>query len=261
MVTILVLTLTSLVTGCATFGPVLAGRNAAPDGDPAVLEGTVWDLIEMNGKPVAERGAATLEFAEESAGGVGFCNYFFASYEQDGASLTIREIGSTLMACPDLESEGEYFATLEKVASSRVDGENLVLLSEEGDTLLVFAPAEHMALEGTTWVLTSLNTGRDSISSPVWGAEATAIIEDGVIGGTTGCNHYSGEFTVDGADIEVGELIQTEMYCMEPEGVMEQEQAYLQALSQVATYEITRDRLTFYGAQGDTLLTYVASAD
>ncbi len=226
-----------------------------------MLEGTRWNLIEMNGTPVTDPGKATLDFDEDSAGGIGFCNFFFASYEQDGSSLTIGDIGSTLMACPELDSEADYFAALETVAGSRIDDGNLVLLNAEGDAVLVYEPAKHTPLEGTAWLLTSMHTDRDSMTSLVWGAEATAVVEDGIIGGTTGCNHYSGEFTVDGAEVEVGELIQTEMYCEEPEGVMEQEAAYLRLLAQVESYEIVRDRLTFFDAGGTQLLTYAAAAD
>jgi heat shock protein HslJ len=261
MVAVLVLTLTSLVTGCASFAPVLAGRDADPGGDPVVLDGTQWNLIEMNGTPVADPGKATLDFDAESAGGIGFCNYFFASYEEDGESLTIGDIGSTLMACPDLDLEGDYFAALDQVASSRREGDTLVLLNAEGDAVLIFEPAVHAALEGTPWLLTSMYTDRDSMSSLVWGVDATAVVEDGIIGGTTGCNHYSGEFTVDGNTVEVGELVQTEMYCTEPEGVMEQEASYLRWLTQVESYEIVRDRLTFFNAEGAAILNYVVSAE
>jgi heat shock protein HslJ len=258
---ILVLTLTSLVTGCASFGPVLAGRNAGPGGNQALLEGTLWNLIEMNDTRVTDPDKATLDFDVESAGGIGFCNYFFASYEQDGESLTIRDIGSTLMACPNLELEGDYFAALAQVTGSRMDGDNLVLLNAEGDAVLVFEPAAPVALEGTPWLLTTIYTGRDSMIGLVWGADATAVVEDGIIGGTTGCNHYSGEFTVDGSAVEIGELIQTEMYCEQPEGVMEQEATYLQLLAQVESYEIVRDRLTFFNAEGTSLLTYTVAVE
>jgi heat shock protein HslJ len=261
MVAVLVLTLASLVTGCATFGPVLAGRNADPGGNQAELDGTQWNLIEMNGTPVTDPDKATLDFDAENAGGIGFCNYFFASYEQDGQSLTIGDIGSTLMACPNLELEGDYFAALDQVTASRREGDNLVLLNAEGDAILVFEPAAHAALEGTPWLLTNMLTDRDSMSSLIWGADATAVVEDGIIGGTTGCNHYSGEFTVEGSAVEVGELIQTEMYCEEPEGVMEQEASYLRLLAQVESYEIVRDRLTFFNAEGAAVLTYTVSAE
>ena len=258
---LLVLTLASLVAGCAPFGPVLGEQDPDPGSGPVELDGTLWTLIEMNGAPVADRGLATLDFDEGEVRGIGFCNSFFAPYEQEGEELSIGQIGQTLMACEDMDPEMEYFQTLANVASSRIEDGKLLLLDEAQTAVLVYEPAEHAALEGTTWVLTSIQTGSDSMSSPIWGAEATAIVEDGAIGGTTGCNSYSGEFAVDGANIEIGELIQTEMYCTEPEGVMEQEADYLEALSRAGSYEIVRERLTLFDAEGTPLLTYTVAAE
>jgi heat shock protein HslJ len=45
-------------------------------------------------------------------------------------------------------------------------------------------------------------------------------------------------------------------YCGTPEGVMEQEGAYLTALAQTATYKIVENRLQLLNADGKTILTY-----
>ena len=221
----------------------------------------MWTLIEMNGAPTEDRGVATLDFYEEEARGIGFCNSFFASYEHDGEALKFADIGQTLMACPDMDPEIEYFATLDNVAAGRIEDDTLLLLDADGNEILVYEPAAHAALEGTTWVLTSIPMGRDTVISPVWGAEVNAIVDDGTLMGSAGCNSYSAEIAIDGTDIELGDIIQTDMYCGEPEGVMEQEAAYLQALSQVASYEIVRSRLTLFDADGAVMLTYAAPAE
>ena len=46
----------------------------------------------------------------------------------------------------------------------------------------------------------------------------------------------------------------TEMYCMDPEGVMDQEQAYLKTLGEAESYKIANDILTVYC--GDNVLIY-----
>ena len=61
--------------------------------------------------------------------------------------------------------------------------------------------------------------------------------------GTAGCNNYSASYTVDGNAITIGPAISTMMFCADPEGVMEQEMAYLQALPSAATYVVQGDRL------------------
>jgi heat shock protein HslJ len=59
----------------------------------------------------------------------------------------------------------------------------------------------------------------------------------------------------------VGPVANTEMYCMEPEGVMDQEMDYLATLATAATYEIDRDTLTILNAEGMRLLTYGAISE
>jgi heat shock protein HslJ len=74
-----------------------------------------------------------------------------------------------------------------------------------------------------------------------------AIEEDG-LGGTTGCNHYFGMTDWDGANLTVGEVEMTEMFC---EGVMEQERAYIQALQTAESITLAGDTLTIHTTEGD----------
>ena len=52
--------------------------------------------------------------------------------------------------------------------------------------------------------------------------------------------------------------ITTRMFCGEPAGVMEQEQAYLTALTNVTTFSIDGDRLGLRAADGALQATFVA---
>ena len=79
---------------------------------------------------------------------------------------------------------------------------------------------------------------------------------DGEVSGTAGCNHYFSSYTVNGDKVELGVIGSTEMYCMNPEGVMEQEAAYLKDLGQVDSFEIYGDTLTMFDAEGTRLLTF-----
>lgn len=63
--------------------------------------------------------------------------------------------------------------------------------------------------------------------APIEDAAPTLSFEEGNINGTTGCNGYFGSYTLDGTNLTIGQVGQTEMYC---DGRMEQEQAYLQML-------------------------------
>jgi heat shock protein HslJ len=106
-------------------------------------------------------------------------------------------------------------------------------------------------LEGHEWVLTELN-GQPVIA----GAQATAKFENGRVSGSTSCNSYGGEYSLNGDQLALSELVQTEMACMDPEGVMQQEAAFNQAMAQAASYQAAADRLEIRNAAGDVVLVF-----
>ena len=257
----LILTLSTLVAGCAPLGAVLSGTDGDTRGAGIDLDGTTWTLIEMNDAPVATEREATLDFSEGQGVGIAFCNRFFGSYEQDVNELSFGMLGSTVMACPDvnMEHETEYLEALGTVAEYRVGASDLVLTNADGDAVLVFSPTEHAALEGTVWHLTGYNTG-NAISSLIIDTRITLTLTDGQIEGSAGCNTYLASYALDGSHLEIGPVANTEMYCMEPEGAMDQELDYLVALAIADTYEIYRNTLTVFDAESMRLLTYSATS-
>ena len=110
-------------------------------------------------------------------------------------------------------------------------------------------------LTDNIWLLAELNG-----VSPLPGTSITAdFSEDGTVAGSSGCNNYSTSYAVDGDQIEFGEQIaSTMMACPEP--VMEQERAYLDALSNSTRFEIVNDELVLYDA-GDGELARFAAVD
>ncbi len=68
---------------------------------------------------------------------------------------------------------------------------------------------------------------------------AEFIGSEEVIKGSSGCNSYSGNYEVKGGELTIpGPIAVTEMYCMEPEGVMEQEKQYLEILKAAGSYSV-----------------------
>ena len=227
------------------------------------LDGTRWDVVELNGQAVQTPAEGTLDFAAGRVTGQAFCNGFGGSYRLEGSALTFGELAQTLMACLEpadvMALESAYMAALTNVRSYRMDAGKLVLLDAAGTDLVVLSPAGSATLEGTLWQLTGYRQG-DGVSSLVLGTEITATLADGTVSGTAGCNQYTAPYTRDGDMLTVGPAASTRMACMEPAGVMEQETAYLTALSAAATYAVERTRLTVYDAAGAMLLTFVATS-
>ena len=252
----------SVVTSVILALAVLLAACQPVPAETIALDGTRWNVVELDGEPVQTPAEGTLDFADGRVTGKAFCNGFGGSYELDGTALTFGELVQTLMAC--LEPEGvmdletAYMAALNSARSYRIDAGRLVLLNAEGSELVVLSPAESATLEGTLWQLTGYRDG-DGVRSLVLDTEITATFEDGSVSGAAGCNRYTASYTLEGEGLSVGPAASTRMACMEPAGVMEQESAYLAALSAAASYAVERTRLTVYDTGGAMLLTFVAA--
>jgi peptidyl-Lys metalloendopeptidase len=120
-------------------------------------------------------------------------------------------------------------------------------------------PTQGSTLPGTEWVLVSLNG-----NALIEGKRITLRFGQTSIEGSGGCNTYGGSYTASGDSLNLNGLYWTEMACMEPEGIMEQEQAYFQALNAAARYRVAQDRgggdrLELVDKAGTQILAFVAS--
>lgn len=109
------------------------------------------------------------------------------------------------------------------------------------------------SLPAGEWVLTTMNG-----SQPLEGSTVTISFTDGNIGGKAGCNSYGGKYKT-GQDglLELEEVFSTEMACLEPEGIMQQETTYLETLIQAASFEASADQLTIKNVADETILVFV----
>jgi heat shock protein HslJ len=104
-------------------------------------------------------------------------------------------------------------------------------------------------LTGTSWRLVSY----DGVI-PIKGKDMTAVFDGEQISGSASCNHYFGAYKIKGAEITIEGLGWTEMACLDPEGIMEQEQAIMSLLSDAATFSFQGDRLEIYTFTGKSLI-------
>lgn len=101
------------------------------------LEDTYWELVELNGKPIAVGAndrAPYLELSSKksSAFGFGGCNRFFGSYEATEQSLKLGALGATRMACPEgMNREQELFTALAATTAYEIRGSELLLFADE----------------------------------------------------------------------------------------------------------------------------------
>ena len=70
------------------------------------------------------------------------------------------------------------------------------------------------------------------------------VSAEGKFQGSAGCNSYFSSYEVEGGQLSIsGPIGSTEMYCMEPEGIMDQEQEYLATLQLTESYEMDGNEL------------------
>jgi len=106
---------------------------------------------------------------------------------------------------------------------------------------------------GPTWRLITIDG-----HAPIEGTTLTAIFsEDARVAGSAGCNRYSGRANAVTGRMLVGPLGSTLMAC-EANGVMAQEQRFLELLQESASYSVVGDQLRLGPSASATTLVFLA---
>ncbi len=104
-------------------------------------------------------------------------------------------------------------------------------------------------LEDTSWQLVSY-----AEEQVLAGSQVTASFQEGRVGGTAGCNSYGGSYEVQKDKVTFGALFSTKMFCHDPDGVMNQEQTFLNLLGAATTFRLEGATLTIVSTGGEALV-------
>lgn len=104
-------------------------------------------------------------------------------------------------------------------------------------------------LSGTSWTLESYG-GNNLISDTAM----TAVFESGEVSGSASCNHYFASFQAKGNQITIEGLGWTEMACMNPDGIMEQESTIMTMLGKSVSYLMEGGKLKIQIEGGEELI-------
>lgn len=102
------------------------------------LDGTSWELVDLDGSSPAAGSTLTIAFTESGAGGSAGCNSYGGSYRVDGDAITFNGITSTLMACMEpgwMEQEAAFLSLLQDARSFTVKDGSLTITTEDGAAL------------------------------------------------------------------------------------------------------------------------------
>lgn len=126
-----------------------------------------------------------------------------------------------------------------------------------GSSAPTVAPHPTSALSGTSWKLTQLHSGgMDWTLVPTVPVTLQFQREDGAYIGSSGCNFFSGGYTVAGSQLNLKFKVITQKACVGP--IMSQEVAYLNAMQQARGYQISGQTLTMRDSANRIVLVFTA---
>jgi heat shock protein HslJ len=189
------------------------------------------------------------------------CNHYFGSYTLDGNKVKVSPLASTKAACANSDvqnQETQFLAALQMTEAYTKDTSGLTLTNTStlhGGTVVTAVPAHTSDYVGS-WQAIGINSGNGSLNPPAAGRPVTAIFRaSGQIEGSTGCNAFSGPYTVNGDSMSIGPLLSTSAAC--GSSLMEnQQQQYLNALQATATWSVSDGALMLRDPTNDLLVQF-----
>ncbi|HSR34981.1 MAG TPA: META domain-containing protein [Anaerolineae bacterium] len=112
-------------------------------------------------------------------------------------------------------------------------------------------------LGGTRWRVQSYRdpASAGSLSPVLTGTTLTVDFgRDGKVSGSAGCNTYSSTYVVQGNLLAITLPTATNKLCTEPQGIMEQETAFVALLPTIGSYSISGSQLTLKSASGQIVV-------
>lgn len=128
-----------LSAACSTVG---TGHNGGGMNLTPSLEGTIWILKSINGKPAITISAASLRIKNGMISGSASCNQYSVRYtgdENGKFSIDTSRFILTAMACSPseiMDQENEFIALLPKADKYSIAGNTLTLKAPDGKTAI-----------------------------------------------------------------------------------------------------------------------------
>jgi len=130
------------LSGCSYKGPKTAADRAGSD-KGTTLVNTYWKLVTIDGAPIdtpaGKREVHLILRLDYRVTGFGGCNGFSGSWTWENEQLVVGPLMSTMMACPEMETESALLSALDGEVFTEISGETLSLTGSDGGELTFVA--------------------------------------------------------------------------------------------------------------------------
>lgn len=241
----------------STTPPVDQTVTVSPTLPPSTSESppfvnTIWTATSIGDNSVVAGTMITAQFDDQNRlTGSDGCNSFSTNYTLEGSTLTLDPaMVSTEKACDDaVMSQADTFTQTLLNTNSIELGDGVLVLLQNGVKGLTFV-GQSNPLSKTSWNVTGYNNGKQAVVGPIAGTALTMTFgDDGTISGNSGCNSFSGQYSLSGQSLTISPLATTMRACIEPEGVDTQETAFLTALQQATMWQLQGSQLFLRNAE------------
>ena len=216
-----------------------------------------WNVVEIQGQAVQAESQPFIGFDAQDGRVYGYtgCNRLMGALTLSKPNkIELGQMASTLMACPDMETERLMLNALASVKSLKCSGKTLVLYGADKEPVMLlqkrFEVVPLSSLNGEWKVVAVNGTTLPAMENiPAFSLDMTTHR----IGGNSGCNRLSGEIRHDAAvenSISFANVASTRMACPD----MDTENQVLSALNQVCAYGMLANGHLALMAEGSTVV-------
>lgn len=216
-----------------------------------------WNVVEIQGQAVQAESQPFIGFDAQDGRVYGYtgCNRLMGALTLSKPNkIELGQMASTLMVCPDMETERLMLNALASVKSLKCSGKTLVLYGADKEPVMLlqkrFEVVPLSSLNGDWKVVAVNGTALPAMENvPAFSLDMTTHR----IGGNSGCNRLSGEIRHDAAvenSISFANVASTRMACPD----MDTENQVLSALNQVCAYGMLANGHLALMAEGSTVV-------
>ena len=215
------------------------------------ITGKKWKLIELNGKPVADKVNGKepfleLDASEKRYSASGGCNGIGGNFTLSANNrITFAQGMSTMMACPDMTIEQGLSRVFTTVDNYTVKDGILSLNKARMAPLAKFqevkegSSSKEQALNGT-WELDYISGPRIAFDGLYPNKKPTITFDTAnkKANGNSSCNNYNTSIKIEGGNLHFGPVASTKMAC-QGSG----ESVYFKTLETITNYDIQDNTL------------------